>query len=153
MHEPRNRTPETLDILRIEIIHAAGTQATCPNGLAIFSGFTGSLEDIPHPTVGLMPWSTPFRLQDLEPLPVATSVLSGDPALVYRVDDLEIKLSPAELKRLARRSLRPDEVLKLLDLYGVFHDIHDDFYDPETGEAFQPRDEDYGQAPVGASLH
>lgn len=153
MHEPRNRLDETLEILRIEIVHAKGTQKTCPNGLAIFAGFTGNLDDVPSPMAGLMPWSTPFRIMDLQPLPTAVSILSGAPAVLYRVDDLEIPLTPEEVRRLARRSLRPHEVLKLLEHFGSFHEIHDDFYDPETGEAFQPMDEDEEPAPASAALH
>ena len=35
------------------------------------------------------------------------------------------------------RCSTPEEFFKLFTL-GEFHEIHDDFYDPDTGRAYQP---------------
>ncbi|MNU45025.1 hypothetical protein D3C71_338580 [compost metagenome] len=43
-----------------------------------------------------------------------------------------------ELLRFIRHDLRPEEFRILFDRYGEIHEIHDDFYDPRTGEAWQP---------------
>ena len=41
--------------------------------------------------------------------------------------------------RLASLSLRPDEYHALVSKFGIRHQWHEDFYDPATGEALQPR--------------
>lgn len=78
------------------------------------------------------------KLIDGEPL--YPSFLSGEPGYLYRNHVLQIALTKAELYRFAYHALRPDEFLKLYHALGEFHEIHDDFYDPDTGEAFQPVD-------------
>ena len=79
--------------------------------------------------------------------PVYASELSGRPAYVYEVADgfngrrprrtLRLRLTPYELKRMMQLALRPEEYLALFRRYGVFFEIHDDFYF-EDGEAVQP---------------
>ncbi|MBC8741700.1 hypothetical protein F6X40_34630 [Paraburkholderia sp. UCT31] len=77
------------------------------------------------------------------------SVLSGMPSYILRTSEIELALAPRELLRLWRRNLRPDEFFKLRDTYGVFFEIHDDFYFEDTGEALQPvEDEDEDDSPT-----
>lgn len=115
-YPPRNRKPTGLDVLDIELLDRLGTLRVDPNRAAVI-GYTGALPLLE---------------------PVAESCLSGAPGYVYRTREVELCLTRDELLRLRRRSLAPREVLKLLELYGSFHEIHQDFYDEETGEAFQP---------------
>ena len=84
--------------------------------------------------------------------PVGTSELSGNPgAYAFETIDehdgrepriLILLLTPEEFRRMTLRSLTPNEVQTLLNRYGVFFEIHDDFYDQETGEALQPKGDD-----------
>lgn len=104
-YPPINRTTPFTDILRIEIVDGNGVQVFDPTAAAI-AGVTGQL-----------------ALGE----PVGKSVLSGEPGYHYRTCDLEMTLTREELLRLMTLHLRPDEVLKLLALYGAFHEIHDDF--------------------------
>lgn len=81
-----------------------------------------------------------------------SSMISGKPALQYRSNDMVAELTPDEMDRFLRRDLTPDEYFALRMFFPkrshnfhseVFHpedffEIHDDFYDPKTGEAFQP---------------
>ena len=75
----------------------------------------------------------------LRTIPDLHSILSGGPAVLFRADDLEIPLTPGELGRLAARTLTPAEYTALGTRFGMFFDIHEDCYDPETGESIQPR--------------
>ncbi|MCE6958084.1 hypothetical protein LAZ40_03310 [Cereibacter sphaeroides] len=108
-----------LDFLRIEVVHRNGTEILDPNGILL----------------AMMRGENAHWAAD----PDRRSLLSGEPALLYRCIDCEIPLSPEELRRLVTLDLRPDEFRKLKQACGIFHEIHDDFYDPETGEAVQPR--------------
>lgn len=69
--------------------------------------------------------------------PVGPSDISGEPGYLYRTHELQILLTKEELYRLALRTLHPGEALALLKRFGEFFEIHDDFYDPRTGEAIQ----------------
>lgn len=111
---------ETLDILRIEIESAAGVETYDPNTLLIHA--------IDHPE----------QVISLTPMPDQVSDVSNDAAVLYRTDDLEIKLSPKELLRFIYHNLTAEEFFKLRDKYGDFYEIHDDFYEPNKGYAFQP---------------
>jgi hypothetical protein len=75
------------------------------------------------------------QLTDGEPL--YPSFISGKPGYLYRNHILQIALTADELDRFARHDLTPEEFFKLFTL-GEFHEIHDDFYDPDTGRAYQP---------------
>ena len=46
------------------------------------------------------------------------------------------------LSRLIRLAPRPLEYFQLRERYGMAHEWHEDFYDPGTGEALQPSDEE-----------
>ena len=66
------------------------------------------------------------------------SDLSGEPAYAYRTAEVELLLTGDELLRLLRRELEPVEFVRLRDKYGLFFEVHGDFYDLGTGEALQP---------------
>jgi hypothetical protein len=70
--------------------------------------------------------------------PLYPSFLSGEPGFLYRNHVLQIALTGAELQRFACHALLPEEFFKLYRALGEFHEIHDDFYDPDTGKAYQP---------------
>lgn len=78
-------------------------------------------------------------LSELPPLPGTTSDISGLPAIVYRTAQVRIQVTPEELRRLVMCSLGPTEMFALLRRHGEFHEIHDDFYDPVSGDARQPK--------------
>lgn len=141
MHSPKNRVPTSLPILEIRVDHAEGSSKTCPNGFVACAiwGMTGEKPSFPEKYLGN--GSTIFNPLELKPKEGVKSVISGGPAVVYRADDYEIPMTPDELFRFAKRHLRPEEFFVLLKQYGIMHEIHDDFYDPDTGEAFQPMDE------------
>ena len=66
---------------------------------------------------------------------VAPSTLSGEPGFVYRSCEMQLVFTREELYRLMRHDLRPEEYHALYRRFGSFFEIHDDFYDEETGEA------------------
>jgi len=106
----------------IEITYAeAGGRKTVrldPNGLKI-AVLTGQL---PGP---------------IEPLPDATSICSGRPAVLYRTWEATLALTPDELERLVLHNLTPLEYMAVREHAGEIYDIHDDFYDPDSGIALQ----------------
>ena len=71
--------------------------------------------------------------------PLCVSCLSGEPAYRYASSEVSLGLSHDELYRLMRLDLTAHEYTALRTQYGIFYEIHDDFYDPETGFALQPR--------------
>lgn len=141
MRQIKNRIETSLDILEIRVDHADGSFRTDPNG-AVGCAIWAMSGEKPSWQPGMLgDKSQLFNPLELKPKPGLTSILSGGPAVMYRSDDVEVPLTPEELFRLLKRSLRPEEALQLLDHFGEFHEIHDDFYDPATGEAFQPMDD------------
>jgi hypothetical protein len=120
-YEPRNRRATRLGVLELQVEHAGGVENFDPNGQI--------MQVIQHPDV-IASWC---------PVEGATSILSGEPAIIYRADDMEVPLTVDEYLGLVGRELRPEEVLKLIDHFGMAHEWHEDFYGPETGEAFQPK--------------
>jgi len=104
----------------IEVLDQNGTHKFDPNGIII-----AFLRD------GL--------LEKLKPIDNLGSICSGAPAVMYRTAEAEFALSPDELHRLQMRALTPEEFKAIRDRVGEVWEIHDDFYDPETGEAFQPK--------------
>ena len=117
---PRNRTEKPLPLLRIEIRHANGVLAYDPNSL-----ITAAIRD-------------PVSILGCKPLKDAVSVISGHPAVVYAADDVEAPMTTTEVLALVHLSLQPAEYFALRERFGIFHEIHDDFYDLETGLALQP---------------
>jgi hypothetical protein len=115
-----NDIPSIADILRLVVRHADGEAVFDPNGQI------------------LMLLDHPETLQSWRPLPGALSDISGRPAVEYISNRKTIRLTVPEYARLAALQLRPDEFFKLRERFGVIHEWHEDFYDPETGEALQP---------------
>ena len=62
---------------------------------------------------------------------------AGD-VFLYRTDQVALKLPREKMVALLFRDLSPEDFFILHARFGIFHEIHDDFYDPETGEALQP---------------
>lgn len=116
----RNRKATGLGPVDIEIQGEVGTWKTDPNGL-IITAVTGMfpLEKIGKPTT--------------------SSMLSGEPAYLYRTSELEVALTGEEIRRLTRRDLHEQEFFKLREAFGLFFEIHEDFYDETTGEALQAK--------------
>jgi hypothetical protein len=118
-YPPKNRPTETdLSFLDIEITSSDGRSVYDPNTAAMTAA-SG-------------------KLLFGEPLPEILSDISGKSAYKFRTMEVEMALTPDELLRLWRRDLRPEEFFKLRDKFGVFFEIHDDFYDEEDGYAIQP---------------
>lgn len=139
MHEPKNRRPVALPILRIEIEDANRVQVMDPNRFALF-GFRMNQRIRRQPEDGRPFIAEVSEADELVPLSDRRSDISGEPAVLYRSNDLEIALTPAELARLASLNLAPNEFFALLDKFGMAFEWHDDFYDEDTGEALQPRE-------------
>lgn len=140
MYEPRNRKPDSLPILQIEVEHDDGVAKTNPNGIAVSAmlGIKSRALDIPD---GFLTTDTNiFDPTSLSPLRDAKSIISGLPAVLYRSEDYELALTSDELFRFMKHALLPAEYFALRDHVGMIHEIHEDFYDPETGAAFQPMD-------------
>ncbi len=116
MNKPKNRQTQSLGILEVEIEGAEGVCETDPNGVAVMA-VTG---DYPK----------------LSPIADLKSELSGKPAYYVRVDDIQMALSFEEMDRFFRHDLRKNEVERLIEKYGMFHEVHGDFY--IEGEAWQP---------------
>lgn len=115
-HAPKNRKKSSLSVLDFRITDKNETFKSDPNQ-NIMMALTGSY---------------PIK----EPIPGLFSEISGKPAYRLEFDDLELALSFDELDRFFRRDLRNDEYEYLLNKYGMFHEIHEDFY--WDGEAQQP---------------
>lgn len=116
IHSPKNRKKTCLGVLEIKITGDNGTITSDPNGKAIMA-FTGN-----YP-IG-------------NPIPNLISEISGKPAYRIELDDIELALSFEELDRFFRHDLTNKEYEFLLNKYGMFHEIHEDFY--WQGEASQP---------------
>jgi hypothetical protein len=140
--EPKNRLSQPMDILVIEVAHADGTLRTDPNGAAATAvyGATGTDINAENSSASGSAWVqfSIIPLRKLTPIPGCISILSGNPGLILRTHDVEITMTAEEIHRLFDHSLREDEYFALRDHYGIFYEIHDDFYDLETGTALQP---------------
>ena len=149
MYEPKNRRPISLPILQIEVEHANGVSKSNPNGIAVSAmlGIKSGPFDIPE---NFFPVGTDiFDPTQIKPLRDAKSIISGHPAVLYRAEDYELAMSPEELFRFMKHALMPAEYFALRDHVGMIHEIHDDFYDVETGAAFQPMDDEQYQKDMG----
>ena len=120
---PRNRLNRDLGPLRIKIQHARGTERTDPNTI-LLGVLHGAHKNWP-PIAGV----------ESELAPKGT----GRKAVIYRSHDVRLVLTPDEVARLVLLNLDPDEFFILAEKYGSFFEIHDDFYDWETGVALQPK--------------
>jgi hypothetical protein len=77
--------------------------------------------------------------RSLIPVEGARSICSGDPAVLYRTHEAEIALTPEEVYRLTMRALTPEEFKAIYERVGYIWELHEDFYDPDTGFAEQPQ--------------
>lgn len=111
--------PETTSYLKIEIIHK--------NGVEVFDPVT----------IIMCLMKTPQSFELLEPTD-QTSVISGEPALRYKTSSCDVPLTAQEIHSLVMKNLSKEQFFALKKVTGDFFEIHDDFYDPETGEALQP---------------
>lgn len=87
-------------------------------------------------------------LNEATPLPDTVSIISGEPAIIYRTREVTLPLTLDETKRLVLLALSRDEFEAIIENVGAIYELHDDFYDPESGEAFQPKMEVPGQVPL-----
>jgi hypothetical protein len=127
--EKKNRKSQSLPILRIEIETAGGAVAVVEPNAAMMMAIEAE-----YP-VG-------------EPIAGRQSDCSKRPAThLFRADDVELALSLEELDRFMRFDLRPKEFEALRDKFGIFFQIHDDFYCFGTGRSVQPkpRSSDFAQ--------
>jgi hypothetical protein len=108
------------DVLRIEIHHADGVEAYDPN--TIMMAFLETPEHFP-------------KLKSVG----KPSVISGEPGLIYKSNEMEVVMTAEEIHHLTMRALTPDEFFSLRKVVGPVFEIHDDFYDTRTGEAMQPK--------------
>lgn len=77
---------------------------------------------------------------ELSPMNDNPSLLSGSPGVLCRFREGKLVLTPDEAYRLSMRELRPEEYFKIYAVVGEIFEIHNDFYDPETGEV-RPEEE------------
>lgn len=67
---------------------------------------------------------------------------SNDKFFIYKTEErgkiITIHLCGKYLKQLRLHNLEPEAFLVLKNKHGIFHEIHDDFYDEEHGYALQP---------------
>ena len=80
-------------------------------------------------------------LYKLSPTDDKPSICSGTPGILYNVtwpEPFELALTPDEVYRMTRRALTSREFFIIREAVGNIFEIHNDFYHPETGEAFQP---------------
>lgn len=108
-----------LGVIDIEIIGAQNVIKATPNSLIVWavSGFEGLGEGFGN----------------LKP------DLGGEGEVFeYRTSGVSLRLTKPKLKDLLFRALSALDYFVLRESFGIFHEIHEDFYDPETGEALQP---------------
>jgi hypothetical protein len=119
-YPPKNRKQTGVEGINIEFEDGEKKLMSTPNDVVVMA-FNETLP-ITGPTVG-------------------QSCISGRPGYIYRTEEVELVLAADEMVRLVRRELQPAEFKSLLSSYGMFFEIHGDFYDPDTGVALQPMGE------------
>ena len=117
-HKAKNRRAKSLPVLDIRIEWEGGELLTDPNG-ACMMAVTGDWKVGP-------------------PSPKFKSHLTGEPGYRLSFDNIRVCLTFDEMDRLYRHDLVDDEYFALRKRYGMFHEIHEDFYYPEDGVAWQP---------------
>lgn len=118
----KNRVTPVLEVCRIEVEHAGGVKVFDPNAQIIFLHTDAD------------------QVRTWQPIPGRCSDISGKPAILYRSSDLELVLTVPEWVAMVGNELEPHQFFALRERFGDFFEIHDDFYDPDTGEASQPRE-------------
>jgi hypothetical protein len=122
---PKNRPIRSdLGALDIEIADGAGKVLKFdPNGLA----------------VALVKGDLAGELGRPIPKDVIGSAISGEAGYRYSDSEVDFILTREELGRFLVYDLKPNEYFALRAKYGMFFQIHDDFYDEESGQALQPK--------------
>ena len=85
--------------------------------------------------------------------PALPSILSGELGYLFRTNEVEIPLTAAELYRLFRFNLRPEEFRKLAETVGVFYEINSKFYDEDSGLAIDPKFNAAEERALAAEAH
>lgn len=67
------------------------------------------------------------------------SLLCGEQGYLLRTEDVEVPLTLREIVHLLLNALAPEQYLKLRETYGLFGPIGEDYYDPQTAKAKQPK--------------
>lgn len=67
--------------------------------------------------------------------------ICGNEGVQFKEFKYAVKLCDKHLEKLIKRNLAPEEFFVLYKKYPDMYLIHDDFYDPATGIAFQPVEE------------
>lgn len=119
-YPPKNRKQTGVEGINIEFEDGSAKSISTPNEVTVMA-FNKRLP-ITGPTVG-------------------ASCISGRPGYIYRTEEVELVLAADEMVCLVRRELQPAEFKSLLSRYGMFFEVHGDFYEPETGVALQPMGE------------
>jgi hypothetical protein len=107
----KNRRPEELPVLRLEVEDANAVKVFDPNTIAMWIFEHGEKSLVPIEPAGIVK---------------------------YRSCDFELCLKPEVLARLVLIDLSPSEYFELRNQFGMAHEWHDDFYDEATGIALQP---------------
>lgn len=154
-HPARNRDAVGLDMPWFEITDAERTFRTTPNALVgcVIWGATG---EQPRDQQGNLidaldnGSAIVFNPLDLVARDDVPSLISQAPSVRIRMEDISLDLSTEELLRLIARELTVDEYMTLRDHFGMFYDIHADFYDDRTGRSRHTMQSLWGDNPVAA---
>lgn len=114
-----------LGVADVEITHGSGTVRLSQSEIELFVAGNGQAL--------------------LEPLEFTTSLMSAEPAVIYRSQEAELPLTPDELGRLVSRTLLPHEFTAICDYCGSIWETSSSFYDPETGGACEQAGPDVGR--------
>lgn len=128
----RNRSHSPLPILEIRVLHRDGIETTDPNGV-VASAVYGATGQMPQ----FVAVKQIIKLRELRPRKGTKSIVSGKPALICHTHNDVAALSHDEMHRLFDRNLTPEEYFTIRNFFGIFHEIHEDFYDPASGTALQ----------------
>lgn len=112
---PKNRPSNELHYLDIQIEDAGEVKSMDPNRAAMLAHQGG--------------------LVLADPVPGRVSDISGEPGYIYRTNEIELCLTQDELGALMRHRLHKREYSALVQRFGVFFEIHSDFYDESDFEA------------------
>lgn len=101
-----------------------------------------------HAAENILFHSTPFGLLDSYPSELTSPIGTCDACkkqgkvvystMTYKDEIIHITLCQKDLIKLVNLNLTRNGFKKLKEKHGIFHEIHDDFYD-EEGYALQPR--------------
>jgi hypothetical protein len=153
-HPPRNRNADVLDLPWIEITDAEKTIKTNSNALVgcVIWGATGEQPRDRQENVidALDDGAAVFNPLDLVARDNVPSLLSQEPSVQLRMEDMSVDLSTEELLRLIARELKVAEYMALREHFGMFYDIHGDFYDERNGRSHHPMRSLWGAEPVAA---